>query len=217
MKVNSFSELKAIKKAIELKAKELAEQQRLEQLRHQKKQHEKELFARTVGLVIPIKDAGRVVLTSLPPLPIPFQRQLDDQQVLREALSDDIDVETLLDTDENLSYRRQNVRLEVVRQLRRGRWVIQGELDLHGLRRDEARNSVAEFIRHALKQKWRCVRIIHGKGHGSPGREPVLKNKVRGWLVQKEEVMAFAYARASDGGHGAVVILLQNRKINHST
>jgi DNA-nicking Smr family endonuclease len=50
---------------------------------------------------------------------------------------------------------------------------------------------------------------VHGKGHGSPGREPVLKGKVRGWLVQKNEVIAFTQARAQDGGHGALLVLLK--------
>jgi DNA-nicking Smr family endonuclease len=54
----------------------------------------------------------------------------------------------------------------------------------------------------------RCVRIVHGKGLGSPGREPVLKKLVQGWLAQKKEVLAFCQARAAEGGAGAVVVLL---------
>jgi DNA-nicking Smr family endonuclease len=55
----------------------------------------------------------------------------------------------------------------------------------------------------------RCVRVVHGKGNGSPGREPVLKAKVRAWLVQKQEVIAFAQASAADGGHGALLVVLR--------
>jgi DNA-nicking Smr family endonuclease len=51
--------------------------------------------------------------------------------------------------------------------------------------------------------------VIHGKGNGSPGREPVLKSRVRNWLVQKNEVLAFTQARASDGGQGALMVLLR--------
>ena len=54
----------------------------------------------------------------------------------------------------------------------------------------------------------RCVRVVHGKGNGSPGREPVLKTRVRRWLVQKQEVLAFVQARPSDGGAGALMVLL---------
>ena len=98
---------------------------------------------------------------------------------------------------------------DVVRKLRRGVWVLQGELDLHGLRRDEARERLLEFLRDAARAGWRCVRVVHGKGHGSPGREPVLKAKVKTWLVQHNAVLAFTYARAADGGHGALIVLLR--------
>ena len=93
--------------------------------------------------------------------------------------------------------------------LRRGRWAIQAHLDLHGHIRDEARLAVNQFIAECLTLGKRCVRIVHGKGLGSPGREPVLKRLVLGWLTQKMEVLAFCQARAVDGGAGAVVVLLQ--------
>ncbi|MDP9045025.1 MAG: Smr/MutS family protein, partial [Pseudomonadota bacterium] len=64
------------------------------------------------------------------------------------------------------------------------------------------------FIHEARSAGLRCVRVVHGKGNGSPGREPVLKSKVRSWLVQKKDVIAFAQARASDGGAGALIVLL---------
>jgi DNA-nicking Smr family endonuclease len=100
----------------------------------------------------------------------------------------------------------------VVRKLRRGVWVIQAQIDLHGLRRDEARERLGAFLREAVAEGARCVRVVHGKGLGSPGREPVLKGKVRAWLVQKNEVLAFAQARPSDGGHGALVVLLRSAR-----
>ena len=97
----------------------------------------------------------------------------------------------------------------MLRKLRRGHWVIQSQLDLHGMRREEAREALAEFLKQAVKRGIRCVRVIHGKGLGSVNREPVLKNKVRNWLVQKEEVIAFCEARNIDGGAGAVLVLLK--------
>ena len=116
---------------------------------------------------------------------------------MREAISDEFDVESLLDTDDALSFRRPDIGPEVTRKLRRGVWAVQAQLDLHGLRRDEAREHLAHFLRDAARGGLRCVRVIHGKGNGSPGREPVLKAKVKGWLVQKDEVIAFVQARAS--------------------
>jgi DNA-nicking Smr family endonuclease len=64
------------------------------------------------------------------------------------------------------------------------------------------------FIRQAHRQGWRCVRVVHGKGLGSPGKTPVLKNKVLRWLVQKNEVLAFVQATPSEGGAGALRVLL---------
>ena len=174
-----------------------------------REQRERELFAHSVGPVQPIRAAARAASTRARAVPLPRQRTLDDAAVLREAISDEFDVESLLDTDDALSWRREGIAPEVVRKLRRGVWVTQGQIDLHGLRRDAAREQLAAFLREAARSGWRCVRIVHGKGHGSPGREPVLKAKVKGWLVQHNHVVAFTHARASDGGHGAVMVLLK--------
>ena len=96
----------------------------------------------------------------------------------------------------------------MVRKLRRGHWVVRSEIDLHGLRIDEARKELGAFLSEASQLGVRCVRVIHGKGLGSKDRQPVLKEKVRAWLVQREEVIAFAQARAAEGGSGALVVLL---------
>jgi DNA-nicking Smr family endonuclease len=127
---------------------------------------------------------------------------------MHEAISDEWDVESLLDTDEALSYRRTGISQEVIRKLRRGHWSLQGQIDLHGLRSDEARVALGQFLREAHKIGWRCVRVVHGKGLGSPGKTPVLKAKTQRWLVQKNEVLAFVQARPSDGGAGALIVLL---------
>lgn len=149
-------------------------------------------------------------LQPAPPPAIPQQRERDERSVLREAMSDDIDLDHLLETDDALSWRRSGIGADVLRKLRRGHWTIQGELDLHGLRRDEAREALGQFLRSALTRDWRCVRVIHGKGLSSPLREPVLKHKVRGWLMQRDEVLAYVQARPSDGGAGALVVLLRS-------
>lgn len=172
-------------------------------------QRERDLFALTVGWVTPLR-RGFVIPFERPRAePLPRQRERDEAAVLREAISDEFDVESLLETDDALSWRAEGIGPEVVRKLRRGVWTIQAQLDLHGLRRDEAREQLAAFLREAVRHGLRCVRVIHGKGNGSPGREPVLKAKVKTWLVQKSEVIAFAQARAADGGHGALLVLLR--------
>ncbi|MFC0397940.1 Smr/MutS family protein [Paraburkholderia rhizosphaerae] len=168
-----------------------------------------EQFRRELGEVTPLGTKPRASLSRTPPVPLPLQTRLDEAAVLNEAISDEFDPEMLLDTDESLFYHRPGINQEVVRKLRRGAWIVQAQLDLHGMRRDEARDALAEFIRDSSKRGLRCLRVIHGKGLGSIGKEPVLKGKVRAWLVQKEEVIAFCQARPHDGGAGAVLVLLQ--------
>jgi len=141
--------------------------------------------------------------------PHAHSRARDDAAVLVESVSDEIDVERLLDTDDALSYRRPGIGPDVLRKLRRGEWVIQAEIDLHGLRVDEARTALGAFLRDTVKRGVRCVRVVHGKGLGSKDRTPVLKDKVRGWLMQRDAVIAFCQARGAEGGAGALVVLLR--------
>lgn len=170
---------------------------------------ETDLFANAVGAVVPLRKGVPPVLARARPPPVARQRQRDEAAALLESISDTFDVESLLETDDALSFRRSGIGIDVVRKLRRGVWVLQDEIDLHGLRSDAARERVAEFLRDSARSGLRCVRVVHGKGLGSPGREPVLKAKVKSWLVQRSEVLAFTHARPADGGHGALIVLLK--------
>jgi DNA-nicking Smr family endonuclease len=174
-----------------------------------REQAHREQFARAVGPVNRLPDKRRAERSPAAVEPIPRQRIADEAQALASSLSDELDVTTLLDTDADLAFRRQGIGADVLSRLRRGHWSVQRHLDLHGMTREVAREALAQFIRHAERDGLRCVRVVHGKGNGSPGREPVLKGKVRTWLVQKREVIAFAQASAQDGGHGAVLVLLR--------
>lgn len=171
------------------------------------------LFRSALGDAIkPLASSDRVVPGRALPAPEPKHTLDAEAAVLSASLSDEFDPETLLDTDDSLYYHRPGLGADVVRKLRAGAWVVQAQIDLHGLRRDEAREALADFIRKSARQGLRCLRVIHGKGLGSVGKEPVLKGKVRAWLVQKEEVLAFCEARPNDGGAGAVLVLLQGKR-----
>ncbi len=167
-----------------------------------------EAFKHHVGNVAPVRARARVAPERSRPEPVPRQRMLDERAALAQTMSDELDVETLLDTDEALSFKRPQVGPDVPRRLRRGQWALQAEIDLHGLTRDGAREALAAFIVDAAQRGARCVRVVHGKGIGSPGRLPVLKGRVRAWLVQNELVMAFVQAPRAQGGHGALLVLL---------
>lgn len=172
-------------------------------------ERDRQLFRRVIGAVRPLRHANRARLASEPPEPLPLQHWLDEERALQESMSDAFDASTLLDTDDQLSFRRPGIGRDVVHKLRAGHWSIQRQIDLHGLRTDEARDQIGAFIRQAHRHGLRCVRVVHGKGLGSPGKTPVLKSRVHSWLVQKNEVLAFVQARPAEGGAGALVVLLR--------
>ena len=208
MKSKSLQDLDAMRKKLAdiAKVQKLAEQARIAV--EKRAEAERNLFTRAVGKVAPIANQERVWSPPQRPSTRPLQQDLDNEAVMHESMSDDFDISTLLDADDQLSFRRPGIGTDVTRKLRKGEWSIQGQIDLHGLRSDEARNAMGQFIRDAKRMGWRCVRVVHGKGLGSPGKEPVLKSKVQRWLVQKNEVLAFVQAKPSDGGGGALLVLL---------
>ena len=208
MKAKSFQDLQRIQQHLAEQQKASAAREAARKDAERKANAEKNLFVRAAGAVKPLREQRRVQLAPEQPAPIPFQAQLDEQRVLQESISDEFDASTLLDVDDALSFRRPGIGMDVTRKLRKGHWTIQRELDLHGLRREDAREALAAFVREAVKQGVRCVRVVHGKGLGSPGKTPVLKGKVQSWLIQKNEVLAFVQARGDEGGAGALVVLL---------
>lgn len=167
-----------------------------------------ERFIDTLDGVVPLPCSNRAELQRprvAPPLPPPTPRH--DAGPASAALSDEFDIGSLLD-DDGQSFARHGSGPDLLARLRRGQWAIGRRLDLHGLRRDAARASLAAFIGQAARDGVRCVLVVHGQGHGSPGREPVLKELVSRWLVQQHEVSAFTQASAADGGPGARLVLL---------
>ena len=215
LKVHSLAELGAIRAAMqraaqadaERRSRALAAQQALEAQARQQPSPDG-LFARSVGKVQPLRDSGLAEIKLPRPPPYPRQRELDEQAALAESLSDEVNVESLLLTDDGLSFRRPGIGPDVVTKLRRGDWALQGQIDLHGCTRDEARDLLAGYIRDNHQLGKRCLRVVHGKGNGSPGRQPVLKGKVQRWLAQCAEVIAFAQASGPQGGAGALMVLL---------
>ncbi|WP_370262709.1 Smr/MutS family protein [Limnobacter sp.] len=211
-KLTSMADLEGVRRALK---EQRLDAERAEKLRieaEKKRDAEARLFETHVKDVTPLPQINRKLHNLPKPPPIAHQREIDDENVLRESISDEMDVERFLETDDKLSYRRNGIGLEALKRLRSGKWVIQAQIDLHGLRSDEAREAVGEFLRSAVKHDIRCVRIIHGKGLGSIGKEPVLKDKVKRWLVQKDEVLAFCQAPPRDGGAGALLVILKAKQ-----
>lgn len=174
-------------------------------------------FRSAVADAIPLRVPERAQHLRRRPKPIARQRLRDEQQVMRDALSDPFDWDAAVATGDELLFVRPGVPSAAVRKLKRGGWVLRAELDLHGMTGDQARLAVATFLHDSLRREIRCVRIIHGKGLGSKNREPILKHKVRHWLMQRDDVLAFCQARQVDGGAGAVVVLLKSPTLKSPT
>jgi len=166
-------------------------------------------FRTAVLDVAPLGGARRHALKRPAAPPVPVQTRRDERAALYESLHGPVSVDDALDSGEELAFLRDGMPRQVLRRLRRGHWVVQASLDLHGMNRVAAAAAVADFLRSSAARGARCVRIVHGKGLGSRNREPVLKAKLRKWLPPRDEVLAFCQAPAAHGGGGAVLVLLQ--------
>jgi DNA-nicking Smr family endonuclease len=171
---------------------------------------DRKLFHEAVEGAVPLGPSDRQDRANrsiLPPVPV--QSLLDEHDALAESTVGSLGPDGALETGEEASYVQAGVSRQALRKLRRGHWVVQAELDLHGMRQPEAHLALVDFLANCLRRNHRCVRVVHGKGLGSVNREPVLKGRVRGWLARRSEVLAFCQAPATQGGGGALLVLLR--------
>lgn len=166
-------------------------------------------FKAAVDGATPLRQANRISFELPKPSPRPRQRELDEAAAISESLHSPLDIEDLLAICDTDSFLRSGLPRTVLRDLRRGRWSIQRHIDLHGLNRHQAHEEVKLFLAEAQRAGKRCVRIVHGRGHGSPGREGILRQLVKGWLARRQDVLAFCHAPPCDGGEGALWVLLK--------
>jgi DNA-nicking Smr family endonuclease len=164
-------------------------------------------FRDAVRDVTPIEQRARVPLQKRKPPARARFTAADRALVLVESLQG-LGDDPVGDTGDEISFRRAGVQDRVMRKLKRGEYRIDEVCDLHGLRVEEAKAALREFLAHALAHQLRCVRIIHGKGKGSGPRGPVLKVAVNMILRKTGPVLAFTSARRIDGGTGAINVLL---------
>jgi DNA-nicking Smr family endonuclease len=159
--------------------------------------------------VEPLPAPRRVARPRPRPAPLPRETWRDERAALAESLGP-ISPDDALESGAELAFLRPGLAPQLLRRLRRGHWVVEASLDLHGMNRSEAAAAVREFLRACRARRLGCVRIVHGKGLGSRNREPVLKAKVYHWLKLRDEVLAFSQAPAAHGGAGAVLVLLKS-------
>jgi len=143
--------------------------------------------------------------------PSPIKKRPQHSQAnIADTLSDDF----IPACDDYLEFMRPGVQKSYLKQIRNGKIPIEEEIDLHGYRRDDARQTLLSFLDHAQLHEYRLVKIVHGKGYNSNDNKPVLKAMVNKWLQNIPEVLAFVSATPRDGGIGAVYVLLKKRVKN---
>lgn len=172
-------------------------------------EEDRDLFRESVGEVRRVHDC-RVPAASSKPLPRPLQFEQDDARVMEELLNhpyDPLDLET----GDELGWVRPDMDPRLVRRLRRGKYSVQGEIDLHHLSQADARQLVLDYIAASLADGLGCIKIIHGKGLRSGHHGPRLKLMTNRLLWRHPEVVAYASAAPNDGGTGAVYVLLRHR------
>ncbi|MYN44574.1 DNA mismatch repair protein MutS [Pseudoduganella sp. FT93W] len=214
MALKDFADLKSLSKQLREQAetRAVAEAERVQ--REAQQAREANLFQSSLGGVQRMPEQNRYVPQApktATPAPAPKRKLTqaeDDAAVLRESLSDLFEVDHYLEDDPALNYSAPGVGPDVMKKMRKGHWPVQDELDLHGMNRDQARDALVAFLTRAGQRNYRCVCVIHGRGFGSRGQEPVLKSMVHSWLVQKG-VVAFCQARNHEGGEGALIVLLR--------
>jgi len=166
------------------------------------------LFRDAIGPVREIKSTA-----PLPPAPRPEPRarmfEADEAAVPGELLELAFDP-AVMEIGEELSYLREGYPPRLLRQLKRGQFSVQDELDLHHMNAAAAQASIADFLADAHRHGLRCLRIVHGKGLRSKAAGPVLKVLTDRLLRRRDDIVAFASARPAQGGTGAVIVLLKN-------
>ncbi len=108
----------------------------------------------------------------------------------------------LLSEEGPTRYARSDVSHYEVKRLRRGIYVPDVFLDMHGMTQKEAKRELGAMIAYCLKNEIHCACVQHGIG------KHVLKQKAPLWLAQHPDVMAFHQAPLEFGGDGALLILL---------
>ncbi|MFC5435239.1 Smr/MutS family protein [Rhodanobacter umsongensis] len=165
------------------------------------------LFREAIGEVRPL---GPVEPPPSVARPAPHPRMLEaDEAAVPGELLDTAFDPALLEVGEELSYLRDGYPPKLLRQLKRGQFSVQDDIDLHQMNAAAAQASIVQFLAEAKRHGLRCVRIVHGKGLRSRAAGPVLKGLTDRMLRRRDDVVAFASARPSLGGTGAVVVLLK--------
>lgn len=172
---------------------------------------DKAIFRDHMRSVKPLNEKNKKVRIDTPKPAIPPKRihapipQEKKEYYLSDVIKDTVLSHTLL------SYAQSGLPNQRFKALKNGQIPWKGRLDLHGLKSENARDALCQYIENQAEQGKRCLLIIHGKG-GYEGAPPIIKNLVNRWLPQLDDVLAFHSALPKDGGTGAVYVLLKRKR-----
>lgn len=164
------------------------------------------LFRASVGKVRAIEHNQVLLKPSPKPKPFPRPANVSESDPLQNAVDEELE---LLYQEDSMAFLAPGVQKAVLKKLRKGRFGVHAEIDLHGLNSKEAQHYLLQSINICIEDGARCILVIHGKGYNSPNAQPVLKNDLNFWLRQHKDVLGFCSAPAKAGGTGALLVLLK--------
>ncbi|NQY33570.1 MAG: endonuclease SmrB [Alteromonadaceae bacterium] len=162
---------------------------------------EKQLFKNAIGKTKPIVQDTIHPEKRTIKQKTSLQSQKKAKQHAQFHFSDEF--EPNLNSKGPMKYVREGVDSFEAKNLRRGQYVPDLILDLHGLDQIQAKLEIAALLYACQKEHAQCVCIVHGLG------SRILKTKVPHWLVQHPDVMAFHQAPLEWGGNGALLVLIE--------
>lgn len=174
---------------------------------------ERELLAWAMRDVVPLREQTERVAVREPAEPRIVDEDAEAYAELKALVEGKIRFR-LSDSDEYMEGAVEDLDSRVLRKLRSGGFAIQDYLDLHGLTRAEAKAALLRFVERSGGTGRRSVLVIHGRGHNSLEKVPILKTSVAQWLVRGKLArwtLAYCTARSVDGGAGALYVLLRPR------
>lgn len=171
-------------------------------------QQELDEFAVAMRDVSPLSGKGREVPPETRPAPHLRPHETNPMQDFMEGKLEF----ALAFTNEYVEGHVIGLDLMTVGKLQAGQFSPEAHLDLHGMTAQQAFEALVGFFRAAYFKGHRTVLVVPGRGKNSPHGFSVLREKVQDWFTQepfRRVILAFCTARPSDGGAGALYVLLR--------
>lgn len=178
-----------------------------DKIKHLTSNEDSQLFRTSVG------EIKRIQSDKLPPSPSSLKTDKHFNINKKHLAELTVTYEQTVEGSESVFFSREGVNGKTAQRMKRGDVQIADGLDLHGLTEKNAENAIIQFIASNHSLSHRYIMIVHGKGHGSDKKYPVLKNLTVNLLSSHPDVLAFSSAIQGDGGTGAVYVLLKKNSL----